>query len=59
MAQHRLGNAEKAHAALANAKAIVSSKMPKPEQGQPIAVWYGWLQTEVVLREAEALAKKK
>jgi tetratricopeptide (TPR) repeat protein len=59
IAQHRLGNADKARAAMASAKAIVTSKMPDPANGRPFELWHPWLHADVLLREAEALAKEK
>jgi tetratricopeptide (TPR) repeat protein/serine/threonine protein kinase len=59
MAQHQLGNADRARAALASAKAIVTSKMPDPANGRPFTVWQEWLHADVLLREAEGLAKEK
>jgi hypothetical protein len=58
MAQHRLGNADKARAALASAKAIVSRKMPDPANGRPFTAWHEWLHADIVLREAEARVKE-
>jgi tetratricopeptide (TPR) repeat protein/serine/threonine protein kinase len=59
MAQSRQGNADEARAALASAKAIVTSKMPDPANGRPFTVWHEWLHADVLLREAEGLAKEK
>ena len=59
MAQHRLGNADKARAALENAKAIVTRHMPDPATGRPFVVWHEWLHADVLLREAEVRAKEK
>jgi tetratricopeptide (TPR) repeat protein len=58
MAEHRLGNSDKARAALAHAKAIVTSKRPDPANGRPFVNWHEWLHTDTVLREAEMLASE-
>jgi tetratricopeptide (TPR) repeat protein len=60
MAQHRLGQKEKAGAALKSAQAIFAEKMPDPAAGRPFDVfWQNWLQCQILLREAEALLGKK
>jgi eukaryotic-like serine/threonine-protein kinase len=59
MAEHRLGNADKARAALASAKAIVTNKRPDPANGRPFVNWHEWLHTDTVLREAEMLARQQ
>jgi tetratricopeptide (TPR) repeat protein len=48
MAQHRLGHAEEARAALVSGRAILVKK-PNPEW------WYDWLHCEILCREAEGL----
>jgi tetratricopeptide (TPR) repeat protein len=59
MAQHRMGRAEEAEAALARAKAIMA-KMPDPVRGRPFGHdWLEWLHAQVLCREAEELLKKE
>jgi tetratricopeptide (TPR) repeat protein len=56
MAQHRLGHVDKAVAALANARQIMSKKMHKFEDGEAfINDWHDWLHARVLFREAEKL----
>ncbi len=58
MAQHRLGQQEKARAALRSGHAIVGEKMPDPAAGRPFdGMWQDWLHSQILLREAEALLK--
>lgn len=61
MARHRLGQATEAGGALANARQILTDKMPDPDNGRPFgpANWHDWLHAEILCREAEALLKKK
>jgi tetratricopeptide (TPR) repeat protein/tRNA A-37 threonylcarbamoyl transferase component Bud32 len=59
MAEHQLGNADKARAALTSAKAIVTNKRPDPANGRPFVNWHEWLHSDTVLREAEVLVKEK
>jgi tetratricopeptide (TPR) repeat protein len=58
MARHRQGNADKARAALASAKAILTRRMPDPANGRPFTAWHEWLHADVLVREAEALVKE-
>jgi hypothetical protein len=57
MAYHRLGQVEKAAAALANGKKILTTKMPNPGAGRPFQTgdWFDWLHADMFCREAEAL----
>jgi tetratricopeptide (TPR) repeat protein len=58
MAQHHLGQKEKARAALGNSQAIFTQKMPDPAAGRPCdGMWQDWLHCQILLREAEALLK--
>jgi serine/threonine protein kinase/tetratricopeptide (TPR) repeat protein len=58
MAQHRLGQKEKARAALKSGQAIVAEKMPDPAAGRPFdGMWQDWLHSQILLREAEELLK--
>jgi eukaryotic-like serine/threonine-protein kinase len=59
MAQHGLGHADEAAAALASAEAILT-KMPDPVKGQLFRAddWHDWVHAQVLCREAEALLKK-
>jgi tetratricopeptide (TPR) repeat protein len=58
MAQHRLGQKEKARTALHSGQVIVAEKMPNPAAGQPFdGMWQDWLHCQILLREAEALLK--
>jgi eukaryotic-like serine/threonine-protein kinase len=58
MAQHRLGQEEKARTALHSGQAIVAEKMPDPAAGRPFeGMWEDWLHCQILLREAEALLK--
>jgi tetratricopeptide (TPR) repeat protein len=58
MAHHKLGHANEAATALANAKEIMV-KMPDPAKGQLFAGdWFNWGHAQVVYREAEALLMK-
>jgi tetratricopeptide (TPR) repeat protein len=58
MAEHRLGQPEKARAALHSGQAIVAEKMPDPAAGRPFdGMWQDWLHCQILLREAEALLK--
>ncbi|HEV8071946.1 MAG TPA: tetratricopeptide repeat protein, partial [Planctomycetaceae bacterium] len=60
MAQHRLGQKEKARAALHSAQAIFAEKMPDPGAGRPFdGMWADWLHCQILLREAEALLTNK
>jgi len=60
MAQHRLGQEEKARTALHSGLAIVAEKMPDPAAGRPFeGMWQDWLHCQILLREAEALFGKK
>ena len=55
MAHHRLGQAEAARAALADARATLT-KMPDPAKGQPFGNdWHDWLICQILYREAEEL----
>ncbi len=54
MAQHRLGRAEEAGTALANAKAIVAQKMRVGARD-----WNYWLNARIPCREADELLKEK
>jgi tetratricopeptide (TPR) repeat protein len=56
MAEHRLGQQEKARAALHSGQAMVAEKLPDPAAGRPFdAMWQDWLHSQILLREAEAL----
>jgi tetratricopeptide (TPR) repeat protein len=56
MAQHRLGKAQDASAALAIARGIVAEKLPNVEKGGTFGDdWHDWLHAQVLSREAEAL----
>ncbi len=59
MAQHRVGRAEEAAAALARARAILKEKMPDPAGGRPFGPpdWAEWVHAQILVREAEALVK--
>jgi hypothetical protein len=60
MAQHRLGQEEKARTALHHGQVIVAEKMPDPAAGRPFeGMWQDWLHCQILLREAEALVGKK
>ncbi len=60
MAQHRLGQEEKARTALHSGQVIVAEKMPDPAAGRPFeGMWQDWLHSQILLREAEALFGKK
>jgi tetratricopeptide (TPR) repeat protein len=60
MAQHRLGQKEKAYAALHSAQVIFAEKMPDPVAGRPFGDgWHDWLHCQLLLREAEALLSQK
>jgi hypothetical protein len=57
MASHRLGRAEEAKAALAEARAILSEKMPDPTKGQryDAGFWHDWVHAQLFCREAGTL----
>jgi tetratricopeptide (TPR) repeat protein len=56
MAQHRLGQAEAAGAALGTAQAIIATKMPDAAKGRLFGHdWHDWLHCQAFSREAEAL----
>jgi hypothetical protein len=58
MAQHSLGQKQKAGAMLKSAQAIFAEKMPDPAAGRPFDnMWQDWLHCQILLREAEALLK--
>ena len=58
MAEHHLGQKEKARAALRSGQAIFIQKMPDPTAGRPCdGMWQDWLHCQILLREAEALLK--
>jgi tetratricopeptide (TPR) repeat protein len=58
LANHGLGQADEARAALDKARAILASKMPNPDAGRPFGDdWLAWLHCQVLCREAEALLK--
>jgi tetratricopeptide (TPR) repeat protein/serine/threonine protein kinase len=60
MAQHRLGRAEEARAALAEARAILAKKHFDPGRWRAsIGIWHDWLHAEVLSREAAALLDVK
>jgi eukaryotic-like serine/threonine-protein kinase len=60
MAEHGLGQKEKARAALHSAQVIVAEKMPDPGAGRPFDNdWQDWLHCQILLREAEALLTNK
>jgi serine/threonine protein kinase/tetratricopeptide (TPR) repeat protein len=61
MAEHGLGQAEKARASLAAARKIIAAKMPDPANGQVFDDWYwqDWLHAQVLCREAESLLKSE
>ncbi|HEV8069049.1 MAG TPA: hypothetical protein VGP76_15030, partial [Planctomycetaceae bacterium] len=60
MAQHRLGQKEKARTALKGARAIFAEKMPDPAASRPFdGMWADWLHCQILIREAEALFGKK
>jgi eukaryotic-like serine/threonine-protein kinase len=59
MAQHRLGDVEKARLALTGARTLLA-RAPDPARGRPFgADWHDWLQAQILYREAEALLKKE
>jgi serine/threonine protein kinase/WD40 repeat protein/tetratricopeptide (TPR) repeat protein len=59
LAQHRLGRAEEARAALARARALVARHQPDPARGRPFTSnWPDWLRCGVLVAEAEELLKK-
>jgi serine/threonine-protein kinase len=56
MARKQQGQAEEAHAALEQARAILAHKLPKPDRGQPFGDdWHNWLRSHILYREAESL----
>ncbi len=56
MAQHRLGQAEAARAALSSAQAIIAKKTPDPAKSRPLGHdWPEWLHCRVLSRQAEVL----
>jgi serine/threonine protein kinase/tetratricopeptide (TPR) repeat protein len=56
MAQCRLGDAAAARDTLSNAERILSTKMPKLEQGETLKdSWHDWLHAQILFREAENL----
>jgi hypothetical protein len=60
MAQHRLGQNEKARAALHSGQVIVAGKMPDSGDDRPFdGMWQDWLHSQILLREAEALVNAK
>jgi tetratricopeptide (TPR) repeat protein len=60
MTYQRLGQAEAARAAIANAQALVATKMPDPDKGQPFGDdWHDWLHGQILLREAGELLGTK
>jgi hypothetical protein len=59
MAQHRLGKLNAARAAMAHAQQIISSKMPRIEEGETFGDdWYDWLHAQVLCREAQRLLQE-
>jgi tetratricopeptide (TPR) repeat protein len=61
MAQHRLGRVEEARTALSQARVILKTKRPDPKKDRPFEPGqsHGWLYSEILFREAEALVLKK
>jgi tetratricopeptide (TPR) repeat protein len=61
MAQFRLGKIEEARAALSQAQVILKTKRPDPKKDRPFEPGqsHGWLYSEILCREAEALVLKK
>jgi tetratricopeptide (TPR) repeat protein len=59
MAQHRLGQAGEARAALAKAQALMDEKFPRPGRDVLGANWGDWLRCQLFRREAEELLEEK
>jgi tetratricopeptide (TPR) repeat protein/serine/threonine protein kinase len=60
MAQHRLGQADAARAALGHAQAVLAQQMPDPARGRPFGDdWIGWAKAQILCREAEQLIRPK
>jgi Flp pilus assembly protein TadD len=56
LAQHRLGDSERARAALVSAQATVAQLIPVPAQGRPFeGSWHDWLICQLLCHEAEGL----
>jgi tetratricopeptide (TPR) repeat protein len=55
MAQQRLGQTNEARTALAKAKQIAETKLPKPGSGDLGPDWQDWIISHTLLREAQDL----
>ncbi|HZN66213.1 MAG TPA: tetratricopeptide repeat protein [Tepidisphaeraceae bacterium] len=59
MARHRQGNPDDGRAALADAKKLISARMPRVEEGQTFGDdWHDWLHARILCREAERTLAK-
>jgi Tfp pilus assembly protein PilF len=58
LAQHYLGRAKEARAALANARALLAKRLPDPAQGRPFGDdWDDWLHCRLLVREGDGLLR--